>query len=224
MHHVTAAPSRDLTIRNDVFRGLFRDRSLLGLIGAVEAGLGLVAMGFFSLIVIVVGVLLVVLNSWLYGYPKLDPPLLILMSVGWVVAAWLEWRSLLIFCDGLERAPHPVPVHVATRLTDRGPVARVLVALWWSAHAAAIVVVAAAIIQQIKPYNPSIVEKVLQIGIPLALLFGTAFAMNTHLLIAVFALTRSERVVRGCYRARILLDLAVVFVVPRLQLSLFGNG
>jgi hypothetical protein len=224
MNDATLGPAPDATIRNDVFRGLFRDRSLLGLIGAVEAALGLIAMGFFSFVVIVVGVLLVVLNSWMYGYPKLEPPVLILMAVGWVVVAWLEWRSLLFFCDGLERAPHPVPVHVATRLTDRGPAARVLIALWWIAHAGAIVLVAGAFIQQIKTYNPSTVEKVLQIGIPLALLFGTAFAMNTHLLIAVYALTRSERLVRGCYRARILLDLAVVFVVPRLQLSLVGSG
>jgi hypothetical protein len=84
--------------------------------------------------------------------------------------------------------------------------------------------VADAFIRQIKTYNPSTVEKVLQIGIPLALLFGTAFAMNTHLLIAVYALTRSERLVRWCYHGRLLLDLAVVVVVPRLESSLLGSG
>ena len=206
--------------RDDVFRALFRERSFLGVVGAIEAGLGLIAMAFFSLIVMAAGGLLFILNSWLYEYPRVELPQLVALSIAWVPVAWLEWRSLLFFLDGLAIATHPVPVHVATRLPARGVAVRMLTALWWLGHAAAVVMFAEAFIHHIKTFNPSTAEKVLQIVIPLAMLFGAAFAMNTHLLIAVFSLTRSERLIRWIYHLRIVLDVAVVLAVPKVRLLL----
>jgi hypothetical protein len=212
-----------VTHRDDVLGALFRGRSLPGVIGATEALFGLVMMGFFSLIVIVTGALIGVLNAWLYGYPRLEVPSLVLASLLWLPVAWLEWRSLAFFFDGLPGATDPVPVHVATRLKPHGPLARVLIAAWWVAHAAAIVAVAEAFIYHLRPFNPSTVERVFYVVIPLAILFGTAFAMNTHLLIAVYSLTGSERLVRRSYHFRIVLDLAIVFGTAKLRLALAGG-
>jgi hypothetical protein len=211
----TTAARPSVAYRDDVFRALVRDRSFPGVVGAIEAGFGLVMMAFFSLIVMAVGGLLFVLNSWLYGYPRLETPERVAFTLAWIPVAWLEWRSLTFFFDGLAVAAHPVPVYVATQLTARRPVTRLLIAVWWFAHAAAIVMVAEGFVHHLKPFNPSDVERVLYIVIPLAILFGTAFAMNTHLLIAVYSLTRSERLVRRVYRLRIVLDLAVVLALPK---------
>ena len=219
MNEPTAA-GPNVAYRDDVLRALVRDRSFLGVVGAIEAGFGLVMTAFFSLIVMAVGGLFFVLNSWLYGYPRLETPERVAFTLAWIPVAWLEWRSLTFFFDGLAVAAHPVPVHVATQLTARRPVMRLLIALWWLAHAAAIVMVAEGFVHHLTPFNPSDVERVLYIVIPLAILFGTAVAMNTHLLIAVFSLTRSERLVRWVYHLRIVLDLAVVLAVPKLKLLL----
>ena len=213
-----AAPPVDY--RDDVVRAIFRDRSFLGVLSAAEAGLGLVMMGFFSIMVMVVGGVFVILSAWLYGYPRLTTPTLVLLSLAWLPLGWLEWRSLIFFCDGLAVAPHPVPVHVAKRLTPRGGVTRVLVALWWLAHAAAVVMVAEGFVHHLKPFNPDTVEKTVYVSISLAILFGTAFAMNTHLLIAVYAITRSDRILRLCYHLRIVLDLTLVLALPKLKLLL----
>jgi hypothetical protein len=217
------APYSHVTYRDDVLGALFRGRSFLGAIGATEALFGLVMMAFFSLVVIVTGALIGVLNAWLYGYPRLELPSLVLASLLWLPVAWLEWRSLVFFFDGLPGAAHPVPVHVATRLKLHRPLARVLIAAWWLFHAAAIVAVAEAFVYHLKPFNPDAVERVLYLIIPLAILFGTAFAMNTHLLVAVYALTRSERVVRWVYHFRVVLDLALVLGVPKVRLALTGG-
>jgi hypothetical protein len=53
---------------------------------------------------------------------------------------------------------------------------------------------------------------------PVVVLFAAALAMNAHLLIGLFALTRSEALVRGVWRWRVLLDLAVAFYVPTVTL------
>ena len=216
MTESTRAPAPHLKIQEDVVGGLVRDRSIPGLMGVVEAGLGLIAMGFFSFVIVLICGLLVLMNAWLYGYPRLEPHTIVLLAMLWAPLALLEWRSLTFFTDGLSGAAHPAPVHVATQLRDRGILARVAIALWWLAHAATVVLVAEWMTRQWKFYNPSAAERVMAFALPVLVLFGTAYAMNTHLLIALYALTRSERLVRGVYRLRTVLDLAVVFLLPRL--------
>jgi hypothetical protein len=207
---------------------LVRDRSVPGMLGALEAGLGLVVMAFFSIMVVGVGGLFTVLNSWLYGYPPLGRAALVSVSLLWVVVAFSEWRSFQFFVDGLTRpprgAPAPAPVRVALGLKVRGVLARAAVALWWLAHAAASVGLAELLTSEWKFYNPSAAEKGFEVVAPLAVLFGTAFAMNTHLLVALYALTGSERLVRRVYKFRALIDLAVVLLLPAVMRGITENG
>lgn len=206
---------------NDVIRNLLRDRSFGGRVGATEAALGLIAAAFLAFVVIFAGVG-VLASAWTANHPRLDRPLLIALSVLWLPLACLEWWSFRFFADGLALARHPVPVNLAIRQEPHHPLARLLVAAWWVAHAVAVVLVTHWFVDHVSFLKPTTGERIIETVVPPLFMFASAFAMNTHLLIAAYALTRSVRVVNAIWKGRIVLDLAVTLLMPVIRLPLLA--
>lgn len=205
---------------NEILRNLFRDRSPAALLGGGEAFLGLVVSGFFAFCVVVIVGAVVLYNAWTAGYPRVERNLLLALTLAWLPLAVAEWRSVVHYAAGLARVSHPVPVHLALTMLRPGrstPV-RVAIALWWLANAAAVVLLAHGFAGRFTFHSPTAAERAIQIGVPIVVMLGAAFAVNTHLLIAVHALTRSERLVRGLWRLRVLLDLAIALLAPAVSL------
>ena len=205
---------------NEVLRNLFRDRSPAGIVGGCEAFLGLAVSGFVAFCVVGIVGAAALFNAWTAGYPRLERGLLVALTVAWLPLAVAEWRSVVRYAAGLARAPHPVPVHLALAMLRPGPAlpVRVAVALWWLANGAAVVLLARWFAGQLSFHAPTTAERVIQVGVPVLVMFGAAFACNTHLLIALHALTGSERLVRGVWRVRVVLDLALTLLVPAVSL------
>lgn len=204
---------------NEVLRNLFRDRSLPGLIGGCEGLLGLIVTTLLALCVIVVGPV-AVFNAWTAGYPRVDRNLLIAVTAALLPLAVLEWRTVVYFARGLADVPHPVPVNLALRQPDRPLVVRAVVAAWWFAHAVAFILLGHWIANHMTFLGSSAWERALQYVVPLIVMLGAAFAMNTHLLMSLHALTRSERLVRAVWPLRIVVDLTLIFLVPAIRLRL----
>jgi hypothetical protein len=203
---------------NEILRNLFRDRSPAALLGGCEAFLGLLVGGFVAFCVVGMFGGVVLFSMWATGYPRADRSVLTLLTVAWVPLLIAEWRSVVHYSAGLARVAHPVPVNLATTMLRPGrslPV-RVAVALWWLVNAAAVLVAAHWFGERVVFFQPEGIELVVQYGVPVVVMLGAAFAANTHLLIAVHALTGSDRLVRGLWRVRVLLDVALALAVPSL--------
>jgi hypothetical protein len=72
-----------------------------------------------------------------------------------------------------ERAPHPAPVHVATRLGRHRIPTRIAIAIRRLAQAAAAFLPAEWMTRPWKFFNPSAAEEVIAVGLPLAVAHGT---------------------------------------------------
>jgi hypothetical protein len=83
---------------------------------------------------------------------------------------------------------------------------------WWLVNAGAAVWAAHEIAARYAFFDPGPIERVLQIAVPVTILFAATVASNTYLLLAVHALTASRRAVERIWRIRIFIDLAIVFV------------
>lgn len=205
---------------NEILRNLFRDRSPAAILGGCEAFLGLLVSSFFAFCVVIIVSGVALFNAWTAGYPRVERSLLTVLTVAWLPLAIAEWRAVVHYAAGLARVPHPVPVHLALTMLrpDRSLPVRVVVALWWLANGAAVVLLAHWFADQLSFHHPTPAERAIQIGVPILVMLGAAFAVNTHLLIAIHALTRNERLVRSVWRVRVLLDLALTLLVPVVSL------
>ncbi len=217
----TPAPAAGAVDTSDLLGNVLRDRSVAGRFGALEATLGVVVMSFLGFVIVVVGAV-VIANAWIANYPRLGDAARVALTACWFPVAYFERRSFLYYLDALSHASHPLPVGVAVRQARRHGLARIAATLWWGGHAAAAVVLAHWFVGHVTFANPTAPERAIQLVAPLLVMFGAAFAMNTHLLIAAYALPRSARLVRWIWRARILLDLAVIFLVPTVHANVLN--
>jgi hypothetical protein len=191
---------------NEIVRNLFVDRSLSGRIGAVEASLGLIVCAAGVIGAMFVSVALSErMGLPLRGRWYAQAPTFLLFGVSMM----LEWRSFVLLCPGLARAPHPIPLNIAVRQDIRHVALRVPLALWWLAHGVLVVVIADRAVAYVLFKRPTAFEAVVQYSTGGIQLFGAAFAMNTHLLLATYALTRDAGAVRFVWRLRIVWDALV---------------
>ena len=207
---------------NDIVRNLLAEPSFATLIGTLEAMAGLIVTGFFTFGIVGMLGIGIIANAWLFNYPTLSRPVLIALSVLWLPLACLEWITFQFYAEGMAHVSHPVPVQLAMRQPRWPWLAKVPVAAWWLAHAALAVFVAHAFGAQVSFFRPTLWERVLEVGVPVFCMFGAAFAMNTHLLLALYALFRSERLLRAVARVRFLIDMAAALFIPSLDFRILG--
>ncbi|MGB7156543.1 MAG: hypothetical protein WBD40_00670 [Tepidisphaeraceae bacterium] len=221
---VTASPEVDAepTV-NDIFRNLLAERSFRAIVGALEAAAGLIVTAFFTFGIVGMLGIAVIANAWIANYPRLDRPVLIALTVLWLPLLALEWMTFQFYAGGMARVSHPVPVQLALRQPHWPWYARVPVAAWWVAHAALLVLAAHGFTDRISFFRPTFWERALEVGVPVLFMFGSAFAMNTHLLIGLYALSRSERFIRAVAKVRFLLDVAVALLVPAIDFGFLGT-
>lgn len=224
MSDIPTSPALDVepTV-NDIFRNLLAERSLRAVVGALEAAAGLLVTGFFTFGVVGMIGIGVIANAWLANYPRLDRPVLIALTVLWLPLLALEWITFRFYAGGMAHVSHPVPVQLALRQPRWPWYARVPVAAWWIAHAGLLVLAAHGFTDQISFFRPTFWERAIEVALPVLFMFGTAFAMNTHLLIGLYALFRSKRLIRAVAKVRFLLDVAVALLVPALDFGVLGT-
>jgi hypothetical protein len=148
---------------------------------------------------------------------------LIAVTALWLPLLVLEWITLQFYAAGMARVTHPVPVHLALRQRRWPWIVRIPIAAWWILHAVLLFLAAHGFTDRISFFRPTILERSLEVGVPVLFMFGTAFAMNTHLLIGLYALFRSERLIRAVAKVRFLLDVAVTLLVPALHFNFLGT-
>ena len=195
---------------SDLFVRLLGDRSPRAIVGTVEAFVGVctllgivfIGLGLFA------GVSL--LNAWLYHYPRVDRPTLLALTAAWAVAMTLAGRSAGFFLQALGSATTPVPLAIARRWLPMPTLARPIVAVWWLALAVAVMLASHVAAGRVRFVNPTGVERTIAVAVPVVLLYGSAFAVNTNLLIATAALTGSDAAVRLAWRLRLAVDVLLV--------------
>jgi hypothetical protein len=202
------------------FDGLFaslqrhwRQGSLVAVLGAIEALAGWCAAAFFVTTVIGFFGLGVLANAWFYNRPRLETATLIAATIAWPLLLWLSFASLLFYLRAMIQAADPVPVNIALLLPRVHLLLRPLFAAWWLMLAAAVVVLAHYLTDTTSFYHPTFWEKLFMHGLPFIALLGASFATNTLLLIAIAAVARRERLLRGVWHFRILIDLAVTMAL-----------
>jgi hypothetical protein len=223
-NNIAIAPSYNAepTI-NDIVRNLLAERSFRAVVGTLEATAGLAVTGFFTFGVVGMIGIGVIANAWLANYPRLDRSVLIAATVLWLPLVALEWITFRFYAAGMARVSHPVPVQLALRQPDWPWFARVPIAAWWILHAVLLVLIAHGITDRIWFFRPTLLERAIEVGVPVLFMFGTAFAMNTHLLLGIYALFRSERLIRAIAKVRYLLDVAVTVLVPVIHFDFLGT-
>jgi hypothetical protein len=172
-----------------------------------EGILGLIFVGFLSVwLFINVPVRLLV---W-----KTDHWKLVGAWVGWGLVAMLAVLSIRFYGIALERAAHPVAVSVAMQ-QRRWPVpARPLLSLWWLTNAVAIVLGADWTVRQYVDLGSAPLQEFMRYVLTVGVLFASAFAANTFMLLSVTALSRWHGLVMNLWRVRLVVDLAIAFLVP----------
>lgn len=175
-------------------------------LGVFESALGLAFSGFLSLL-------------WLF------PGLYVLAGVKSrhaerVAAMWIAWAASLVllgfsfrfYARSLNGASHPVPISIALRQRRWPSMMKPVVALWWLAIGAGMVLGAEWVIRQYAGFRED--QKLVRYAATVGVLFASAVAANTYLLLAVAAVARSPGLLRAIWRGRIVVDLAAAFLLP----------
>jgi hypothetical protein len=178
-------------------------------LGILESGLGLAFSGFLTLLCFFPG--LYVLGNIKSRHTER----IAAMWIAWAVVLLLMGLSLRFYGRNIEGATHPVPIYIAQRQRRWPAVLRPFVSLWWLSIAAAMVLGAEWVAREYADLRAD--QRDVRYVMTAGVLFASAVAANTYLLLATAALTRSPRVLRTVW-GRLVIDLSAAFLLPLVKL------